>query len=208
MKDRKYTLAGGARRLHGLRALRGGLPGEEQERSQAQGHQHGAAAAAARSRSRELGFLPDHSRDRPQAALARPGEGHPAAAAAVRILRRLLGMRRDALPEADDPALRRPRDDRQRDRLLARSTAATCRPRLTARTKKAADLRGATRCSRTTRSSALGSAPRGGQAERVRHANWCGGSASRSAKNWRRPSSTPTRRPSRACSLSASASRS
>ena len=51
----KYTLAGRAGRLHRLRALRRGLPGQEQERSQAQGHQHGAAAAAARSGSAPTG---------------------------------------------------------------------------------------------------------------------------------------------------------
>ena len=53
---------GGAGRLHRLRAVRRGLPGQEQERDPAQGHQHGAAAAAARARERQLGVLPELAR--------------------------------------------------------------------------------------------------------------------------------------------------
>ena len=64
-------LAGGARGLHRLHAVRGGLPGQEQERSEAPRHQHGAAAAAPRSRSRQLGLLPQHPRNRPRRSFAR-----------------------------------------------------------------------------------------------------------------------------------------
>ena len=48
--------------LHRLRAVRRGLPGQEQDRGQAQGHQHGAAAPAPRAGSRQLGLLPHASR--------------------------------------------------------------------------------------------------------------------------------------------------
>ena len=61
----------------------------------------------------------------------------------------------------------------------------TCRPRRTARTKKAADPRGPTRCSRTTRSSGSASAWRSTSRTNT-PGNWSGGSASRSAKTWRR----------------------
>ena len=55
--------AGGAGGLHRLRAVRRGLPGQEQDRGEAQGHQHGAAAADPRAGARELGLLPDAARD-------------------------------------------------------------------------------------------------------------------------------------------------
>ncbi len=70
-QEHEVHAAGGAGRLHRLRAVRGGLPGQEQERSEAQGHQHGAASSAARAGSGQLGFLPEDSRDRPAAADAR-----------------------------------------------------------------------------------------------------------------------------------------
>ena len=54
--------AGRAGGLHRLRALRGGLPRQEQDRSQAQGHQHGAAAGPARSRERTTGTSSSSSR--------------------------------------------------------------------------------------------------------------------------------------------------
>ena len=102
--------AGGARGLHRLHPLRGGLPGQEQERSEAQGHQHGAAAAAARSRSAPTGSSSSNIPETDRTTLsAGPGEGRAVAPAAVRILRRLRRLRRDALHQADDPALRRPR---------------------------------------------------------------------------------------------------
>ena len=63
--------AGGARRLHRLRPLRRGLPGEEQDRGEAQGHQHGAAAAASRAGARQLGVLPEASRQRSHGAQSR-----------------------------------------------------------------------------------------------------------------------------------------
>ena len=52
----KYTLAGCARRLHRLRSLHRGLPGQVQERSQAQGHQHGSAACSFASAKRTTGI--------------------------------------------------------------------------------------------------------------------------------------------------------
>ena len=61
--------AGGARGLHRLHPVRGGLPGQEQERSEAPRHQHGGAAAAARTRSGQLGVLPEDPRNRPHGAL-------------------------------------------------------------------------------------------------------------------------------------------
>ena len=109
MKDRKYTLQVAPEDCTGCTLVRGGLPGEEQERSEAPRHQHGAAAAHPRSRSRELGLLPEASA-RPTASplSLEPGEGRAVAPAAVRILRRLLGLRRNALHQAADAALRRP----------------------------------------------------------------------------------------------------
>ena len=109
--------SGGARGLHGLRHLRGHLPGQEQVRDAAEGHQYAAAAAAARAGTRELGVLlnmPDM--DRRQIKVDYP----PAAGAAapVRVLRRLLGLRRDALSQAAEPVLRRPPGGGQRHGLL------------------------------------------------------------------------------------------
>ncbi len=52
----KYTVRAG--RLHRLRPVRGGLPGQKQERAATQGHQHGPAAAAALHRARKLPILP------------------------------------------------------------------------------------------------------------------------------------------------------
>ena len=49
--------AGGSGRLHRLHAVRGDLPGEEQERGQAQGDQYGDAGSAARGGSEELELL-------------------------------------------------------------------------------------------------------------------------------------------------------
>ena len=58
--------AGCAGGLHRLRPVRGGLPGQEQERSQKEGHQHGAAGAASRAGTPQLGFLSEPSGVRPQ----------------------------------------------------------------------------------------------------------------------------------------------
>ena len=54
-KEPEVHAAGGAGRLHRLRTLRRGLPGEEQDRSEAQGHQHGRAAGDARARGTRTG---------------------------------------------------------------------------------------------------------------------------------------------------------
>ncbi len=59
--------AGGAGGLHRLHAVRGNLPGEEQERGEAQGHQHDAAAALRETESRNWEFfasLPEPPRER------------------------------------------------------------------------------------------------------------------------------------------------
>ena len=63
--------AGRAGGLHRLRALRRGLPGQEQERSRSTRPSTWSPQPPLReARSRELGLLPDDSRDRPQAALS------------------------------------------------------------------------------------------------------------------------------------------
>ena len=121
-----------AGRLHGMRPVRRGLPGQEQERSQAPRHQHGAAAAAAREVQPVLGLLPEDPRVLAREALARPGERPATAAAAVRVLGRLRRLRRNSLHLADDPAVRRPRDYRATRPAARPSTAATCRRRPTA----------------------------------------------------------------------------
>ena len=110
--------ASGAGGLHRLRAVRGNLPGQVQERGQAQGHQHGGPAAAARGRARQLGFLPGDSGSRPPHPQPGPGERRAVAATPVRILRRLRGLRRNPLHQADDAVVRRSRADRQRHGLL------------------------------------------------------------------------------------------
>ena len=52
--DARFTLQVSARGLHGLWALRRGVPGQEQERGAPQGHRHGAAGAAPRPGGGEL----------------------------------------------------------------------------------------------------------------------------------------------------------
>ena len=56
---------GGARRLHGLRALRRGVPRQGQEQPAAQGDQHGRAGAASLRGARQLGLLREPARARP-----------------------------------------------------------------------------------------------------------------------------------------------
>ena len=85
--------AGRAGRLHGLHAVRGSVPGQEQEQHQLEGHQHGDAAAAARERSEELGFLPGTAGSRSDRPEHQHREGRAAAAADVRVQRRVLGLR-------------------------------------------------------------------------------------------------------------------
>ena len=155
MKDRKYTLQVAPEDCTGCTLVRGGLPGQEQERGEAPRHQHGAAAAPARTGSRQLGVLPEDSR-KPTARcspmsqvkdvqLLRP---------AVRILRRLLRLRRNPLRQADDAALRRPHADRQRHRLLLDLRRQPADHALLHRTTRAAAPRGPIRCLKTTPSSA------------------------------------------------------
>ncbi len=62
-KEHEVHAAGGARGLHGLRAVRGGLPGQEQAGDPPQGHQHGPAAPHPRDGAGELGLLPPPARD-------------------------------------------------------------------------------------------------------------------------------------------------
>ncbi len=116
--DGSVHAAGLPRGLHGLRALRRGVPRQEQERGTPQGHRHGAAGAASRPGGGELAVLPRAAGDGPARAQHEPGEGRPAAAAPVRVLRRLRRLWRDPVPQAPQPALRRPRRHRQRHRLL------------------------------------------------------------------------------------------
>ena len=61
----KYTHPGRAGGLHRLRAVRRGLPGQEQDDGR-QGAADGAAAAAARCRADELRLLPGPARSRPR----------------------------------------------------------------------------------------------------------------------------------------------
>ena len=86
----------------------------------------------------------------------RHGQGLAAAAAAVRVLRRLLRLRRDAVPEAADAAVRRPHGRGQRHRLLVDLRRQPADDAVGRRTRPAAARPGATRCSRTTPSSASG----------------------------------------------------
>ncbi len=132
-----------------MRAVRRGLPGEEQERDQASRHQHGAAATAAREVQPVLGLLPADARVFAREAIARTGQGPAAAAAAVRVLGRLRRLRRNSVHFADDPAVRRPGDHRATRPAARPSMAATCRPRPTARMRKGAGRPGPTRCSKT-----------------------------------------------------------
>ena len=109
---------GGARRLHGLRHLRGRLPGPQQGTGEAPLDRHGAEARAPGRRARVVRLLPGHPRSGSRRRPRRHGEGLPADAAAVRVLGRLLRLRRDPVPEGAHPAVRRSHDRRQRHRML------------------------------------------------------------------------------------------
>ena len=102
----------------------------------------------------ELGVLPRAARGGPEAGQARHHQGLAADPAPLRVLGRLRGLRRDPVPEADEPALRRPRHDRQRHGLLVDLRRQPAHHALRACAPTAGAPRGATRCSRTPRSSA------------------------------------------------------
>ena len=95
--------------------------------------------------------IPPLDRD---AAPARHGQGHAGARAAVRVLRRLRRLRRDALHPAGQPALRRPDDRGQRHRLLVDLRRQPADDAVDGERRRARARPGATRCSRTTPSSA------------------------------------------------------
>jgi hypothetical protein len=141
--------AGRAGGLHRLHIVRRGLPGQGQAPAEPQGDQHGAAAAAARARARQLGLLPGAARRAAHAGEHARDQERAAARAAVRVLGRLRRLRRDTLHQARVAALRRPGADRQRDWLLVDLR------RQPAHHPLDDQQRGATRCSRTTPSSAL-----------------------------------------------------
>ena len=118
-KGMKYTLQVAPGRLHRLRAVRRGLPGQEQDRGPStRPSTWQPQPPAARAGARQLGVLPGPARARPRARCRSARQGRAAPAAAVRVLRRLRRLRRDAVRQAADPAVRRPRADRQRHRLL------------------------------------------------------------------------------------------
>ena len=134
--------AGRAGRLHRLRAVRRGLPGQEQEQgaSTRPSTWRRSRRCAKQRSARNWDFFLNAAGDRPRASSAsNQVKDVAAAAAAVRVLRRLRGLRRDALREAGHPVLRRPRDRSPTPPAARRSTAATCRPR---RTRSTSDGRG------------------------------------------------------------------
>ncbi|MEZ5250313.1 MAG: 2-oxoacid:acceptor oxidoreductase family protein [Ilumatobacteraceae bacterium] len=98
--------AGGARRLHRLRPVRGGVPGARQERGEAQEHQPAADRRAPRHRTGRVGRVPRGPGRRRHPVRPGVGEDQPVAHPAVRVQRCVLGLRRDAVPEAAHPALR------------------------------------------------------------------------------------------------------
>ena len=180
------------RGLHRLRAVRGRLPGQEQNRSQAQGHQHASAGAVAAAGAGELGFLPHPARIRPAQAQGHPAPPATVHAPVVRVQRRVRGLRRNArtsrwcrsssatAPSSPTPPAAPP------------FTAATCRPRLIAWTRPAAGRRGTIRSSRTTPSSASVSASRL-TSKRNSRRNW----SRSSRRNWATTSSPASSTPIR-----------
>ena len=114
----KYTVQVAPGRLHRLCAVRGCLPGQEQEPAQVQGDQHGAATGAPLHRARQLPVLPGSAGTGSHGDPVEQRQEFAAPSAALRVLRRVLRLRRDALRQAGQPALRRSRHRRQRDRLL------------------------------------------------------------------------------------------
>ena len=153
-------VAGRRRGLHRLRALRGRLPGQKQDRGEAQGHQHAPAGAVAPGRTRELELFPQPAGNRP--AQGQDDAAPPAAiaAAALRVQRRVRRLRRDALSQDAVAIVRRPRGHRQRHRLLLDLRRQPADDAVGARTATAAGRAGAIHCLRTTRNSASVSASR------------------------------------------------
>jgi Pyruvate/2-oxoacid:ferredoxin oxidoreductase gamma subunit/ferredoxin len=189
---RAVHAAGGARGLHGLRALRGRVPGQGPAEPAAQGDRHGTAAAAPGGRARELRVLPGAARAGTPRREAPRREGVAVPPPVVRVLRRLRRLRRDAVRQAADAALRRPRAHRERDRLLVDLRRQPAHDARTPPTLAAAVPPGRTRSSRTTRSSGSASAWRSTPAGGRRRRSWAR-SAPRSA--WtRRGCSPPTSR--------------
>ena len=105
-------------------------------------------------RTRELGALTPTSPDVDRARIPVRSRTIAAAGAAVRVLRGLRRLRRDAVRPAAHPALRRPAGDRQRHRLLVDLRRQPAHHPVHDRCATGVDRRGATRCSRTTPSSA------------------------------------------------------
>ena len=134
-------------------AVRGHLPDPRQVERLAQGHQHGRRRRRCGAPRRKLGLLPHPAGLRPQARQARHGAGFDAAGAAVRVLRRLRRLRRDALY----PPATQLFGDRM---MVANATGCSSiyggnlptTPHTT--NAEGGGRRGATRCSRTTPSSA------------------------------------------------------
>ena len=119
-KDLQLHDPGRAGGLHRLRALRRGLPGQEQDRVPAQGASTWSRSRRCAKPERDnwdffLNACRSWTRARSSSATVKR---RAAAAAAVRVLRRLRRLRRDALPQAAHAALRRSRGHRQRDRLF------------------------------------------------------------------------------------------
>ena len=171
--------AGRRRGLHRLRALRGRLPGQEQDRGQAQGHQHAPAGAVARCRSGRTGISSSTCPNWTGASSRSPSSASnsscgrcsnsaaPARAAAKRLTSRWCRSFSATAPSSPTPPAAPP------------FTAATCRPRLIAWTRPAAARPGAIRCSRTTPSSASASASRL-TSKRNSRRNW----SRNSRRNW------------------------
>ena len=184
-KDMKYTLAGGARRLHRLRPVRRGLPGQEQDARSSTRPSTWCRSRRSASRKRRTGTSSSSLPETDRSALnAEPGEGRAVAAAAVRVLRRLRGLRRDAVRQADDASCSATAHrDRQRHRLLVDLRRQPADHAVHASTRTAAARPGPTRCSKTTPSSAWACAWRS-TSRRSTPASWCSGSRRRSATNW------------------------
>ena len=155
MRRHEVHPPGRARGLHRLRALRRGLPGQEQDGPQAQGASTWRRSRRCASRSAPTGTSSWACPSSTARKLAlNQVKDVAVSAAAVRVLRRLRRLRRDAVRQAADAALRRPRADRQRHRLLVDLRRQPADHALRVRTPTAAARPGPTRCSRTTPSSA------------------------------------------------------
>ena len=106
------------RGLHRLRALRRGLPGQEQGADRGQGDQPSRQGDRSRPGPRGDPLLRDVARERPQPGRFLDRARRPVPRAAVRVFRRLRRLRRDALHQAGLAAVRRSHGGRERHRLL------------------------------------------------------------------------------------------